>query len=102
MNLIFSFLKKIVELKYLFILILFFLWMIFLDTHSWLIHNELNNEINNLKAQKVELEKSIVIDKKTINILENKDSLEVFGRNNYNLKKENESIFFVEYKDSID
>ena len=102
MNLIFSFLKKIVELKYLFILILFFFWMIFLDTHSWLIHNELNNEINNLKAQKVELEKSIVIDKKTINILENKDSLEVFGRNNYNLKKENESIFFVEYKDSID
>ena len=102
MNLIFSFLKKIVELKYLFILILFFFWMIFLDTHSWLIHNELNNEINNLKAQKVELKKSIIIDKKTINILENKDSLEVFGRNNYNLKKENESIFFVEYKDSID
>jgi len=102
MNLIFSFFKKIIELKYLFILILFFFWMIFLDTHSWLIHNELNNEINNLKAQKVELEKSIVIDKKTINILENKDSLEVFGRNNYNLKKENESIFFVEYKDSID
>jgi len=76
--------------------------MVFLDTHSWLIHDELNNEINQLEAQKIELEKNIDQDKNTIEVLKNPDSLEVFGRRNYNLKKDNETIFYVEFKDTID
>ena len=44
---------------YLVILILFLVWMFFLDTHSWLIHNELNKEIKKLELQKDALEKII-------------------------------------------
>ena len=76
--------------------------MIFLDTHSWLIHNELNNEVSQLEAQKIELEKNIRNDKHTIEVLKNPDSLEAFGRINYNLKKENETIFYIEHQETID
>ena len=51
---------------YIIILILFLIWMFFLDTHSWLIHNELNKEINKLELQKDALEKIIEEDKKEI------------------------------------
>lgn len=76
--------------------------MIFLDTHSWLIHNELNNEVSQLEAQKIALEKNIRNDKHTIEVLKNPDSLEAFGRRNYNLKKDNETIFYIEHQETID
>ncbi|MAH82523.1 MAG: septum formation initiator [Flavobacteriaceae bacterium] len=97
-----SLFKKMSEFKYLIITIIFLIWMTFLDTHSWLIHNELNVEIEQLEAQKNELKKNIIKDKNTIDILNNPDSLEVYGRTNYNLKKENETIYYIEYRDSID
>ena len=97
-----SLFKKMSEFKYLIITIIFLIWMTFLDTHSWLIHNELNVEIEQLEAQKNELKKNIIKDKNTIDILNNQDSLEVYGRTNYNLKKENETIYYIEYRDSIE
>ena len=96
------FLKKITKLKYLIIIIFFLIWMIFLDTHSLLIHNELNNEVDQLEAQKIELEKNIKKDKHTTEVLKNPDSLEVFGRRNYNLKKDNETIYYIEEQQTID
>lgn len=93
---------KIKKMKYLIIIIVFLIWMTFLDTHSWLIHNELNSEISQLESQKIELERNIIKDKNTIKVLQNPDSLELFGRKNYNLKKENETIYHIEYKKDID
>ena len=80
----------------------FLIWMTFLDTHSWLIHNELNSEISQLESQKIELKRNIIKDKSTIKVLQNPDSLELFGRKNYNLKKENETIYHIEYNKDID
>jgi len=87
--------KKIFVFRYMLLLLLFFIWMIFLDTNSFLIHKELNNDINVLESQKKELEKKIIMDKKMIDNLKNLDSLEVYGRKTYNLKKENETIFHI-------
>ena len=86
---------------YLIILILFLIWMFFLDTNSWLIHNELNKEIKKLELQKDALEKIIKKDKTEIKLLNNPDSLEKFARENYRHKKENETIFIIENNDSI-
>jgi len=83
------------------ILILFLVWMFFLDTHSWLIHNELNKEIDKLELQKGALEKIIEEDKKEIKLLNDPDSLEKFAREKYKHKKENETIFIIETNDSI-
>jgi len=86
---------------YLIILILFLIWMFFLDTNSWLIHNELNKEIKKLELQKDALEKIIKKDKTEIKLLNNPDSLEKFARENYRHKKENETIFIIENNDSV-
>ena len=79
----------------------FVVWMLFLDTNSWLIHRELNLEINELNAHIEQLQKEIKKDKKAIEQLQNIDSLERFARENYWHKKENEQIFLIEFKDRI-
>ena len=84
--------------KYLIISFAFIFWMTFLDTNSILIHAELNREIKKLKKRKDALTDEIIKDQDLINKLENIDSLEHYGREKYNLKKQNEDIFLIEFK----
>ncbi|MBT3281996.1 MAG: septum formation initiator family protein [Cryomorphaceae bacterium] len=99
-----SFIKKMKSLftksyfKYLIIFSAFLIWMTFLDTNSLLIHEELNREIKKLKNRKDALTEEINKDQTLIQKLENIDSLEHYGRENYNLKKDNEDIFIIEYE----
>jgi cell division protein FtsB len=79
----------------------FLIWMFFLDTHSLLIHKELNEEIGGLEAQKKALQEAIDKDQNALTQLEHIDSLERFARENYGHKKENETIYIIEYQDSI-
>ena len=76
--------------------------MIFLDTHSLKIHQELNQEVEKLELKKKEIIHLIEKDQRTIQQLKNKDSLERFARENYGHKKENETIFYIEFEDSLD
>jgi cell division protein FtsB len=64
-------------------------------------HEQLNSEINQLIEQKKKLELEIEIDKKLIKDLQNIDNYEAFARENYYMKKENEEIYIIEYKDSL-
>ena len=89
-------LKNPYLLAYLVISIFFITWMIFLDTHSLLVHLELNKEIDNLEERKKFLEGQIEKDNKLILDLNNTDSLEKFARETYGYKKENETILIVE------
>ncbi|MDG1337982.1 MAG: septum formation initiator family protein [Flavobacteriaceae bacterium] len=98
---LFSFFNKS-YFKYLVILSAFLIWMTFLDTNSLLIHAELNREIKKLKSRKDALAEEIKKDQKLIKKLENIDSLEHYGRENYNLKKDNEDIFIIEYESNND
>ena len=81
------------------ILIGFIIWMVFIDSHSLIIHSELNREIKKLESEKKALESIINNDKNTIKQLNNIDSLERFARENYGHKKENETIFIIETQD---
>ena len=81
------------------ILIGFTIWMIFIDSHSLVIHRELNKEIKKLESEKKALESIINNDKNTINQLNNIDSLESFARENYGYEKENETIYIIETED---
>ena len=80
------------------ILVGFIIWMVFIDSHSLIIHRELNKEIKKLESEKKALESIINDDKNTIKQLNNIDSLERFARENYGFKKENETIFIIETK----
>jgi len=103
-----EFFKKLISIfnksyfKYFVILGAFIIWITFLDTNSLLIHAELNEEIKKLKSRKDALTEEINKDQKLIKKLENIDSLEHYGRENYNLKKDNEDIFIIEYESNKD
>ena len=84
------------------ILIGFIIWMVFIDTHSWIIHSELNKEIEELEVEKKALKEVIKNDKKIIKELNNIDSLERFAREEYGYKRQNETIFIIENTDSLD
>ena len=75
--------------------------MIFLDTHSLKIHNELDQEIDKLETQKKDLIFLIQKDERSIQQLKSKDSLEQFARENYGHKKQDETIFYIEFEDSL-
>ena len=75
---------------------LFLVWILFLDSHSWLTHQELNSEIETLQQRKKNLLESIDKDKKAIEQLNNLDSLEKYAREHYGHKKEGETVFIIE------
>ena len=89
-------LKNPYMFAYIIISIFFLVWMIFLDTHSLLVHQELSREIENLYQRKKFLESEIEKDNKLILDLNNIDSLEKFAREKYRHKKKNETILIIE------
>ncbi|HJO70226.1 MAG TPA: septum formation initiator family protein [Flavobacteriaceae bacterium] len=103
MNKLFLKIREIIAkpyFKYVIITVAFIIWMTFLDTNSFQIHNELNDKINILEKKKQALIEETRKDKELIDKLRNIDSLEHFARENYNLKKENEEIFIIEYEEN--
>ncbi|MDG1974604.1 MAG: septum formation initiator family protein [Flavobacteriaceae bacterium] len=104
-----KYLKKISENKYfkfftnLYVItsLLFLFWMIFMDTNSLIFHKELNNEIRDLTEQRNKLKIEIEKDKKLIKDLNDIDNYEKFARENFYMKKDDEEIYIIEYKDTI-
>ena len=95
--------KYLKPFKNIFILILvvFAVWMLFFDANSWLIHHELNTEIEDLENEKEYYKKEIVKDKKDLKKLSTNEGLERFAREEYYMKRENEEIYIIEYEDSL-
>ncbi len=87
--------------KYLLIIIGFIIWMLFIDTNSWLIHNELDYEIEELKDNKKYYQKEIYKDQQAIKRLKDSNELEKFAREEYFMKKDGEEIYIIEFVDSI-
>lgn len=88
---------RILSNKYVIILLLFVVWMIFFDENSLINHWELNREIDKLEKSNEYYRDQIEQDKKVIDNLNDPDSLEKYAREEYKMKKENEEIFLIEY-----
>lgn len=80
---------------------LFLVWMIFFDANSYLIHHELDSEINALDDNAEFYQKEINHDKNFIKKMEDSNQMEKFAREKYYLKKENEDIYIIVNEDSI-
>ncbi len=95
--------KYLKPFKNIFILIVvgFAVWMIFFDANSYLIHRELNADVDELETEKEYYNKEIEKDKKAIKELSNDLGVEKLAREKYYMKKANEEIFIIEYEDSI-
>ena len=86
---------------YILILIVFGIWMLFFDAHSWLFHHELNSEIDELQYQKEHYKNEMAKDERYIRELSTDEGVERIARETYYMKKADEDIFIIEYEDSI-
>lgn len=86
---------------YLLVSVLFIVWMLFFDTNSFRILWSLESKIIDLEQQKKELIRQIDEDRLMIKKLSDSIELEKFGREQYYLKKADEDIFIVEFRDSV-
>ena len=92
---------KFMSNKYVLVLTVFIVWMLFLDSNSWLIHRELNQEIEEIEANKLYYKKEIESDKQILKELEDSIEIERFARETYFMKRPNEDIYIIEYEDSL-
>ncbi len=87
---------KILSNKYVLITTIFVIWMLFLDSNTWLIW-KLNKEISKTEKSidyyKNEIEKDEVLLEK----LKDPEALEIYAREQFFMKKENEDIFIIEH-----
>ena len=83
--------------RYVLILIIFIVWMIFWDESRYLNHMELNQEINKLEDAIDYYKTEMESDKKTIENLKDPDSLEKFAREEYKMKRKDEDIYIIEF-----
>ena len=82
--------------RYVLISIVFIIWMLFLDTNSFFIHHDVNQEKELLEKRKADYLQKIKTDKEKIKALENDKGLESFARENYYIKRPNEDIYIIE------
>ena len=91
-----KFFRKYILNKYFITITSFLVWMIFFDSTSFLVINELNQEVGKYEKQldyyKTEYEKNDKFFKKLMN---DKQEKEKFARENYFMKKPNEEIFIL-------
>ena len=92
---------KFLSNKYVLVLLFFIVWMLFLDTYSYLDHRFLDKEINELETNKEYYQNEIYKDKKSIKILKNPPQIEKYAREKYYMKKDSEDIYIIEYEDDI-
>lgn len=90
---------KLISNLYVLTSIVFFIWIFFIDSNSILVNLKLQKEINELKERKSLLEKQIKIDESIISNLNNPDSLEKYAREKLYMKKDNEDIYIIEFKE---
>lgn len=88
---------KFLKSSYVIIIIIFVIWMIFFDSNSILVHNELNNDINDLNNQKEYYKNEIERDNIELNQIKTDSGLEKYAREKLFMKRENEEIFIIEY-----
>ena len=88
---------KFLKNSYVIIIIIFVIWMIFFDSNSILVHNELNNDINDLNNQKEYYKNEIERDNIELNQIKTDSGLEKYAREKLFMKRHNEEIFIIEY-----
>lgn len=92
-NKLFRFFKS----TYSIIIILFIIWMIFFDSNSIIVHNELNHDIGKLNEQKIYYINEINKDNKELDLIQSDTGLEKYAREKLFMKKDNEDIFIIEF-----
>ena len=81
--------------------LIFFIWMVFLDTNSLVKFIGLKKKLDRLENEKTKLEIEILKDRELIKKLNDSIEIEKYGREKYFLKKKNEDVYIINYGDSL-
>lgn len=80
--------------KYVLAVVLFSIWMLFLDSSSWRVHRELDTEIERLEASMEYYNAQIDRDQAVIHALDtSKEALEKWAREEYWMHRPDEDVF---------
>jgi cell division protein FtsB len=79
-------------------LIIFVLWIVFIDDNSLIYLHGLNKEIDRLEQKKSFYQKEIDRQKKELKDLNNDEKLQKYAREKLLMKKEGEDIYIIENK----
>lgn len=89
--------------KYFIVGVSFVVWMVFFDQNSYLLHKQLNENISELREERNYFKSEIQKEKVQLKKLEeDPEEYERLAREKYLMKKENEDIFVIEIKDSLE
>ena len=93
-------LQKIIKYKYPITIVLFGFWMLLFDGNSILFIRNQINELDDLKAQEVFLQKEIEeMKQQKSELFSDDDKLERYARENFFFKKDNEDVYVFEKDD---
>ena len=91
-----DFLKQLGKYKYILVLIIFLVFIIFLDNNNLIKLRKYKKELNNAKEQNEYYKQKIKEDSLEIQKLKrDKEQLELYARKTYFFKKDNETIFLI-------
>lgn len=91
-------LLRIVGNRYVLVLLVFVVWMLFLDNYSWLNHRLLDKDIDELNDNKEYYKEEIRKDVRNIKILKDSNQIEKFAREKYYMKRDSEDIYIIEFE----
>lgn len=81
----------------------FVIWMIFLDANNYFIHEELDQQIENLENDIQFYEETLAEERELLHQLEtNPEAFERYARENFGMHKEGETITIIEYETEQD
>ncbi len=90
-------LKALLTSKYLIVLSLAIVWMIFFDNYNLPSHVSMNQQISQLKADKQFYQKAIQeVDFEYAKLYNNPEALERYAREQFYMKRADEDVFVVE------
>jgi cell division protein DivIC len=84
--------------RYFVVLLLFGVWLLFLDDASFIRHRALDKEIKTLESNKKYYQDEINKDRKQIKELNNIEKIEHYAREKYYMQKSNEDVYIIEYE----
>ncbi len=94
--------KKFFLNRYVLILLGFGVWMYFFDDNSIRIHQELEDDIDKIETSISFYKEEIKKDKEIIENYNDTEKLERFARETYQMKKNNEDVYIIEYEGDSD
>jgi cell division protein DivIC len=89
---------KFIGNRYALTLVIFCVWMIFLDNYSYFEHRVLNKKIDELNTNKEYYIEEIKKDSTDIKKLNNPDQIEKYAREKYYMKRDSEDIYIIEFE----